>query len=266
MFLHQMSNSDELKNKVQAWIEGQGYPLEMRVASALIESGFEVRQSSFYSDPESNEIREIDIIGNSTEIMDVFDIYFVIECKSASKPWILLTSENTFVNYNTYLAYCLYSEFGRTRFIDKTMLIRNLGEALTWFAKKGRNGYAITEAFTSNVDNTYKAAMGVLKASVALKALADQRERKPLTFIFPAIILYGCLFESYLDAAGKLVVDEIEKGFLHFPRKISEVKGTTICVFTLNYLPQFIVEAKRMTTEIKELFSDVTLDTYLSKE
>ena len=145
MFLHQISNSDELKNKVQAWIEGQGYPLEMRVASALIESDFEVRQSSFYSDPESNEIREIDIIGNSSEIMDVFNIYFVIECKSASKPWILLTSKNTFVNYNTYLAYCLYSGSGKTQFIDKTMLIRNLGEALTWFDKKGGNGYAITE-------------------------------------------------------------------------------------------------------------------------
>jgi hypothetical protein len=260
-----MNSKDELKNKVQAWIEGQGYPLEMKVASSLVESGFEVRQSFYYTDPESKEVREIDVVCNSTEIIDVADVYFVIECKSTSKPWILFTSENTFVNYNRYLAYCLYSEVGKNRFIDKTMSIPKLGDRLTWFDKKGRNGYAITEAFTSNVDNTYKAAMSTLKASVSLKASEDRGKRKPLTFIFPVIVVDGCLFEGYLDSHGNLVVDEIERGFLHFPRQISEVTGTTICISTLDYLPQLIVEAKKMTAEIKELFSDFDWGTYLSK-
>jgi hypothetical protein len=260
-----MNSKDELKNKIQAWIEEQGYPLEMKVASTLIESGFEVRQSFYYTDPESKEVREIDVVGSSTEIIDFVDVHFVIECKATSKPWILFTSENTFTNFNKYFAYCLYSEEGKKRFIDKTMSIQKLGDRLTWFDKKGRNGYAITEAFTSSVDNTYKAAMSTLKASVALKASEDKGKRKPLTFIFPVIVVDGYLFEGYLDSNGNLVIDEIERGFLHFPKQINEVTGTTIYISTLNYLPQFIVEAKKMTEEIKELFSDVDWDTYSSK-
>ncbi|MEH2153741.1 hypothetical protein [Nostoc sp.] len=253
---------DELKNKVQAWLEDQGYPLEMKVARAFAESDFEVRQSSFYTDPESNEVREIDIVCNSTCV--VFDVYFVIECKSASRPWILFTSENTFVNYNKYFAYCLYSEVAKKVFINKTVEILAREDVLTWFNKKGRNGYSITEAFTSSIDNTYKAAMSALKAAVALKILAD--ENKHLTFVFPVIVVDGSLFESYLDVNGKLVVDAIKKGFLHFPRQTKEVTGTTICVVTLDYVPEFIVEAKRMTTELQELLADVTWDTYSSYE
>lgn len=261
-----MDGQNQLKNKVQTWIEEQGYPLEMRVANTLIESGFEVRQSLFYIDPESDEAREIDVVGRSTEITDVVDISFVIECKSTSKPWVLFTSENTFVNYNQFFAYCLYSEAGRKRFCRRSTSIQKLGDFLTWFDKKGRNGYAVTEAFTSNVDNTYKAIMSTLKASIALKTLGDKEQRNPLIFIFPIIVVDGCLFESYLNNNGKLVVEEIEKGFLHFPRKIGKVTGTTVYVFTLNYLAQFIVEAKRVTAEIKELFADVNWDTYASED
>ena len=255
---------DELKNKVQGWLEDQGYPLEMKVARAFAESDFEVRQSSFYTDPESNEVREIDIVCNSNYVIDAFYVYFVIECKSASKPWVLFTSENTFVNYNKYFAYCLYSEVGKKLFIDKTLEILAREDVLTWFNKKGRNGYSMTEAFTSSIDNTYKAAMSALKAAVALKILAD--ENKHLTFIFPVIVVDGSLFESYLDVDGKLVVDAINKGFLHFPRQTKEVTGTTIYVVTLDYLPEFIVEAKRIITELKELLADVTWDTYSSYE
>ncbi|MBD2560081.1 MULTISPECIES: hypothetical protein [Nostoc] len=256
---------DELKKKVQAWLEEQGYPLEMKVAKAFAESDFEVRQSSFYIDPESNEVREIDIVVcNSTYVIDVFDVYFVIECKSVSRPWVLFTSENTFANYNKYFAYCLYSEVGKKLFINKTLEILARGDVLTWFNKKGRNGYSMTEAFTSSIDNTYKAAMSALKAAVALKILADENKR--LTFIFPVIVVDGSLFESYLDVDGKLVVDAIKKGFLHFPRQTKEVTGTTIYVVTLDYVPEFIVEAKRITTELKELLTDVTWNNYSSYE
>ncbi|WP_267904335.1 hypothetical protein [Dolichospermum flos-aquae] len=39
-----MNKSDELKKKVENWIKEQGYPLEMKVATAFIDEGFDVRQ------------------------------------------------------------------------------------------------------------------------------------------------------------------------------------------------------------------------------
>ncbi|MBD2388203.1 hypothetical protein [Cylindrospermum sp. FACHB-282] len=257
-----MDTSDELQKKVQNWIKEQGYPLEMKVATALIDEGFDVRQGSYYIDPESNESREIDIISRCGDIIGIFDVYFMIECKSNSKPWILFTSENTLTGYNRFFAYCLYSEFGKAQFIDKTLEISRLGEKLEgkfpWFHKEGRNAYAVTQAFTTGADNTYKAAMSALKAAIAVKISQEENRPKHLTFIFPVIVIDGSLFESYLNTDGELVVDAIEKGFLHFPQQISGLTGTTIHVLTLGYLPHFITAAKKLTSELLNLFGDVS--------
>jgi hypothetical protein len=259
-----MNKSDELKKKVENWIKEQGYPLEMKVATAFIDEGFDVRQGSFYLDPESNESREIDVIVRCGDILSHFDVYFIIECKSNSKPWILFTSENTLAGYNRYFAYCLYSEFARNQFINKTMYNRQLGEMLPWFDKKGRNAYAVTQAFTTSVDNTYKAAMSSLKAAIALKISEEKKWQKHLTFIFPVIVIDGSLFESYLNPSGELVVDAVEKGFLHFPLEINGLIGTNIYVVTLGGLPHFINEAKKLNSELLKLFTDVNSDNYSS--
>ena len=52
---------NDLEKRVADWLKTQGYPLEMRVASALREVGFDVSQSEYYNDPDTQTSREIDV-------------------------------------------------------------------------------------------------------------------------------------------------------------------------------------------------------------
>ncbi len=57
---HQLAQGESLNQstkplsvKVQEWLEKQGYPLEMTVASKLARVDLDVTQSSYYDDPET---------------------------------------------------------------------------------------------------------------------------------------------------------------------------------------------------------------------
>jgi hypothetical protein len=78
-----------MTENVRQWLEGEGFPLEMRVAAAFRKTGFDVRQSSLYADPESGKNREIDVIAADPDYIGIVEIHFVVECKSSKKPWVL---------------------------------------------------------------------------------------------------------------------------------------------------------------------------------
>ncbi|MCL4303986.1 MAG: hypothetical protein KJ077_50345 [Anaerolineae bacterium] len=56
-----MSDKKSLETEIIEWLEKQGYPLEMQVASSFKEAGFVVSQSRLYKDPQTSIEREIDI-------------------------------------------------------------------------------------------------------------------------------------------------------------------------------------------------------------
>jgi Holliday junction resolvase len=93
-----MAEEDPFKAKITAWLNEQGYPLEMRVASALQQRGYRVVQSEYFFDPESGDSREIDVVAFKQKKTNgvLFRISLLIECKrSTDKPWILFTSGAT---------------------------------------------------------------------------------------------------------------------------------------------------------------------------
>ncbi len=99
-----MMNSDEslLKN-IQAWLQKQGYPLEMLVARSFQEAEAFVLQSQYYFDTETGKPREIDVSAKWYKMDDRFyngfiecSIWFYVECKSGQKaPWIIFSNEKS---------------------------------------------------------------------------------------------------------------------------------------------------------------------------
>ena len=64
-----MTENTSLDGKIRKWIETQGYPLEMTVANAFREVGFqEVTQSEYYKDLKNNS----DIL----PLIDRFEAYY----------------------------------------------------------------------------------------------------------------------------------------------------------------------------------------------
>jgi hypothetical protein len=96
--------------KVREWLEKQGFALEMQAASAFRAAGFDVKQSSYYTDAETQKPREIDVQAQLRSFSGLVDVKFVVECKSGSKPWVLLCSPDTLERYHRMFAFAALSQ------------------------------------------------------------------------------------------------------------------------------------------------------------
>jgi hypothetical protein len=245
-----MNEPKEIKKKINDWLKDQGYPLEMSVASALRSCGFDVLQSSYYSDPENENAREIDVVASWPEATGCIDISFVIECKvSKKKPWLLFSTKDTLKGVSRLFAYCIHSGSAHSTLINKI----GKGESfqdLPWMKKEGRTAYGITQAFTTGDDLTFKAATGVLKAAIARKNELSKRSWKPFVFVFPIIIVDGLLFECFFNNEGEVSIENLEKSFFFFPWHIADDVGTCVHILSYGGLEKFINDAKSIADSL----------------
>lgn len=246
-----MNNNDKLKKKILDWLSDQGYPLEMRVATSFQESGFNVLQSHYYSDPEGSSFREIDIIATAPEYTGITNISFAVECKSSKKkPWILFTSDHVLKGWNILFSYCINSDSAREALVEKGI---EQVTKLPWMKKEGRISYGITQAFTSGEDLTFKTATSALKAAISMKKNFDDKSYSPFVFVFPVIVLEGKAFECFIDINGEPFIQEFYKGFYFFPLNIAGEFGTCVQILTVDRLADFIHEAKDVSDSLISL-------------
>lgn len=242
-------SAQRLDLRIAKWLEQQGYPLEMQAASALRKCGLWVRQSAHYIDEESGKSREIDVLAIEQEHLGMAEIYFVIECKTSNKPWILFTSPHALDNYNRLFALGLFSSRGREAILNRW---DEAEESLKWLKKDMRNGYNLTAAFTGGEDSAFGAAASVVKACSFLLRKAENGPTK-LIFTFPAIILSSPLFECYLDDQGEIRVSEIDQGWLFFDARIAKFHGTCIRIVSQSALQQFATDVGAMKVNLRKL-------------
>ena len=246
-----MNNVNDLNKKVLEWVVGQGYPLEMKVATSFRNRGFEVIQSHYYPDPENNDLREIDIVAITPEYTGLIDVSFVIECKSSKKkPWVLFTSEHTLEGLNILFSYCINSDSAREILIEKEM---ETGVKLPWMKKSGRVAYGLTQAFTTGSDVTFKASTGVLKAAISRKRILGEKGYSPFVFVFPVIVVDGKIFECFIDKHGELSIQQFHHGFYHFPFDVAGEFGTCIQILTVNGIDKFTEQAKNVSDTLLSL-------------
>ncbi len=117
-----------MREKVLSWINKSGFPLEMEAAKAFRNAGFEVRQSATHLDQEEKKGREIDVLAQDPDLLGVVDIYYVVECKSSDKPWVVLMGDDVLSGFNRVHVFSVLStdakaEMGSTPF-PRTVLKR----------------------------------------------------------------------------------------------------------------------------------------------
>lgn len=253
-------DESELSTKVVGWLHEQGYPLEMRVAAALrrtipgasgsdaakIEWDHDVSQSWHYEDQDTGKSRELDVLFSHRDWLGMAEIHFCVECKSTSKPWVLFTS-NERESFNRMLGFCVSSDDARRALFEA---ITHLLEAVPWFAKTGRVGYGITEAFTRSDDATRSAILGATKASVSLVTRSNGYS-PPFLFAFPVVVISSRLFECYLAPNGDLEVNEVEEGWLHIRETFPGFSWTCVRVVTVSGLERFCNEVAETTSTLR---------------
>lgn len=249
-----MNKKKSLKDEVKEWLLQQGYPLEMRVASALRKSNFEVRQSHYYVDFQSGDHREIDILATRYDKIGLLEIAFLIECKTSNKPLILFTSDSTISGYNSLFAFGITSNKAKEALIQKDVDLFSL----PYYPKKNRVAYSATVAFTSGLDTAYKAAMSATKAALGRKIdLIDEgRSSIPFQFSFPVIVVDCPMFECFLENE-EMVVQEISDSNLFYSNHHGEEPSCCIRIIRSENLQDFCNEVDKLAETLVKVFEPI---------
>jgi hypothetical protein len=283
-----MDKEKSLEQNLLSWLEENGYPLEMKVASLLRISGKRdegeeensenfldtphIRQGSHYKDIETNTSREIDLIWSHGNYMTGANIDFVIECKNTKKPWILFTSKEAGANYNRIFSFGILSKGARHSIIDgidkrsskngsilhekiASNMEKNM-KKVPWLWKEGKIGYGITQAFEGNHDAPYKAVYSAVKASLWLLNEGINRDPDGLKYLaaFPVVVTSSPLFECYLNENEEIVLEKVDSGFLFFNQHIGKFRATCIRILTEPGLNNFVQEGKLIVKELMATF------------
>jgi len=239
-------NKTSLEQEVSAWLETQGYPLEMRVAKSFQATGARVIQSEYYTDPTTQESREVDVVVSwQDDIDDVFvRIALVIECKSSkNKPWVLFSSKDAKLADPARVAQRAASRLGR---IGLSMLAHERAvQSLPLFQLPDTPGYSMTQAFTSGNDICYAAASAVANAALAMASEPDHQmtllgRRDFFEVIFPVLVTEARLFAATLEEGSSVSVREQSSGILLWRNPLVGMPHTIIHVVTLPALQDFV--------------------------
>lgn len=242
-----MAHEDDFKEKIVTWLNVQGYPLEMRIASSLQKNGFRVVQSEYFSDPETGDSRELDVVAfKQKEINGVlFRMSLLIECKrSTDKPWILFTSDKTGLANPARVAQRAANSLGRNYLLEVCQ--QEEVQRLSIFSLPERPAYGVTQAFTTGKDVCYSAVTSVSKAALATIAELDGRKEKMkyikniCSILFPVVVVEGKLFEAFLDKDVDVVVKDIETGTLLWRNPVVGMPHTIINIVSESFFERFL--------------------------
>jgi hypothetical protein len=253
-----MAQKDDLKNKVATWLEEQGYPLEMRVASILHNVGFRVVQSEYFVDPDSGDARELDVVAFKQVVIEkaLFRISLLIECKrSVDKPWLLFTSDKARLADPARVVQRAANSLGR-RFLEDVSGNADV-QKLSLLSLPERSAYGVTQAFTTGKDTCYSAVTSVSKATLATVAKLDdrreadsrslnffRRERDIFSIVLPVVVVDGKLFEVHLDKSGSMHVDEINSGTLLWRNPVVGMPHTIVNIVSAANFENFSNDAR----------------------
>jgi hypothetical protein len=236
-----------LQAKVLAWLEKTGFPLEMAAADAFRRASFEVRQSSIYADPETEKGREIDVLASDPDWIGAVEISFVVECKSSSKPWVVLTSDDALANYNRFHAFAAMTTSARDALIDKSPHL----ECMPYIERPSEGGYGFRQALLDGADPAYTAAMNVIKGCAGIARVSEKKAYKPLSIVFPVIVVDSPLFECRLQSDGQLALTEVDRSEFLFAAHIPEYVGCCIKVVTKRHLAEFANWARQLSVSLR---------------
>jgi hypothetical protein len=233
-----MSDSLPLRDKLLAWLKKQGYPLEMRVAAQLrSKTQLQVRQGWHYTDPDTAQSREMDIVATQSEVHGFAAVHFVIECKAPNKPWVLFTSKHTMENYNRLLAFGFTSRDARHP-LSNALTPLSEGDTravkeLPWYWDENPVGYSLIQGFEGNEDAPYAATLSAVKAALHCFVTSPEHNSPPRFMVaFPIVVTSSPLFECFLRDDGEMELREIDRGFLFFQQRIGSTPHVQIAIVT----------------------------------
>ena len=225
-------------DQVRKWVGEQGFPLEMRTASAFREAGFEVTLSELYTDADTGKPREIDVLAYYPDYVGVTRIAFIVECKSSKRPWLLLCDPKVLVGHNRVHSFAAVNQNAVKALVEGPVLNSLMNEC-PWFRKEELTAYSLRNAF-SDKDVAYEATLSVAKASMDFTRSAKDYQQ----FVsFPVIVVDSPIIRCSLDDNGQIQCEEIARGEVFFKYDLEKPFRTCIAVVRLEKLAEYAHQA-----------------------
>jgi hypothetical protein len=237
-----------LEPRLRAWIDTQGYPIELRTAEALRSSSAGWSHGRTYLDPNTGKAREIDLIG-------YFDrancaIHVVFECKhSRDKPWVVFATDRKTLTAVGYAHGVPATPSLREHLKDATM--RALLD-LRVFRDPERVGFNLVRAHTDNQDAAHQ-ALGTLTA--ACQALCDSIGKYGHRVLYvPVVVIDSPLFTCYTSGTtGDYALRQVDTAVVQCP-----VPGATpmpVQVLHVGALAAFLSAVDDDATQLDDTFA-----------
>jgi hypothetical protein len=245
--------------KIRTWLNEQGFPLEMRTASAFREAGFEVTLSNLYTDQDTQKPREIDVLAFVPDYVGVTRIGFFVECKSSKKPWLLLCDPEVLTGNNRFHAFAHVNENAIQAMVEEPAFSTLLKHQ--WLRKNELTGYSLRAAFSER-DIAYDATTSVAKASMDFISGAKDYQQ---FLAFPVIVVDSPLIRCSLDKHGGIGCKEVTQGELFFKYGQERPFRTCIRVVTLAALTEFAREAWQVAHFVRAQLLDAEAKLWTDK-
>lgn len=246
-------NIENLEQKVEKWINTEGYPLEFQTARAFRRAGFRVLQGYYTRDDPSGTPREIDVYASTDLLIDdlLLRVSLVIECKYAiEKPWIIFTSSASSIAPTACIAQTISSKLGHA------CLWCLAGDASLkdnyFFVAPDSPGFNAVQAFAkkNEQDRVYSSLQSVISAAYS-EAKSSDSIHKDITkmprfchILFPTISIDGQLFEAHYDSgADRIKVKDIPKCRIHWRGAEKWKHHASVDILRVDIMDSYAVEA-----------------------
>lgn len=242
--------ADDLTARMEKWLDEQGYPLEMRATRVLRASGVTASPSWYFTDPETGQQRESDILAEAREPIDDFtsvQVLATVECKSSNaKPWILLRDhvslgrKGRIAHRFTAPSHEWYQEL-----LDDPEL-----QSAPLLGGYEPYGFALVRAFAGgNEDVAYGAMLATAKAALGVCAWLDDvapLSRSATSFrlystVLPVILIDAPLYECWLDKDGEVLLRPTKRGTViwGYQMNLDVAPRTIVTILTMEALADF---------------------------
>jgi hypothetical protein len=259
-------------SKVRAWLEKEGYPLELSVGRAFRERGWFVYHTRHYTSPENGRPRQVDAVAGKQAFQTgpkaVLGWQFAVECKRSRKPkpWIILASGAQLSE--TLAPTRFLPGFSARELVDQFQArVRiDVKSVLNWGAL---TGHGVVQCFSGEeeVNPAFAAVRSAVSASCALAREADKshhalhRGLRLLYVTLPLVVVDAPLFEAFVNDAGDLTLNPVthSRVLVADPLEAPEVRRVEIV--TPPALPQLIDRAsedfEKLSAAIPDLIAEV---------
>ena len=221
----------EVKTKIEEWIKKGGFPLEMKVARAFINAGFDVSQSVYYMDSESEKFRETDIIATKTNLINGVwvNIVFVIECKSSvDKPWVVLINDGIKYYHEDLPVYITKNGI---KFLKATKTNEEFKSDFL-FRNSRQIGYSLITAFNKDgKEPSYEAIQSLTKACEYFIKECNNKRDYQFNIYLPVIIIEGMLFNAILTEKEEMQIEQVDKSEFQITRSFHSFGNANLLIF-----------------------------------